>query len=102
MSAIHPDPKKGTRGGPAILTALYDIGAKHAIENFGSGFMPHQLSIVSGLIIFVGSGLIEGRIQDDLAQRLVFFYEPVSGGRLPERHHPVYAGTDFPAGGGFE
>jgi len=65
-------------------------------------FMPYQLSIVSGLVIFVGSGLIEGRIQDDLAQRLVFLYEPVSGDRLPERHHPVYAGTDFPAGGGFE
>jgi hypothetical protein len=57
MSASHPDPKKGTRDGPAILTALYDIGAKHVIENFGSGFMPHQLSIVYGLIIFVGSGL---------------------------------------------
>ncbi len=47
MSAIHPDPKKGTRGGPAILTALYDIGAKHAIENFGSGFMQHQLRIAA-------------------------------------------------------
>jgi hypothetical protein len=58
MSAIHPDPKKVTRGGLAILTALYDIGVKHAIENFGSGFMPHQFSIVSGLIIFVGSRLI--------------------------------------------
>ena len=63
MSAIHPDPKKGTRGGPAILTALYDIGAKHAIENFGSGFMPHLLSIVSDLIIFYGSGLKVSRRQ---------------------------------------
>jgi hypothetical protein len=40
-----PRSEKGTRGGPAILTAFYGIGAKHAIENFGSGFMPYQLRI---------------------------------------------------------